>query len=131
MKQFLSNGTKTMEVVGCYNYTYNYGRGKEVLRVSFDSDKYDFQSCLDFITNRQEFTQYETMDDSVTDIKEMKMVNKYTYFLRDISSTYSQADHKFEFEVNRIDDVERATANNSKDIMDLAEMITLMYEASL
>lgn len=131
MKQYLSNGKEALEVLGCYNYTYNYGHGKEVLRVSFDSEKYDFQKCLDFLTNCNEFTQYETEDDTVTDVNKMKMVNKFTYFLRDTTSTYSQPEHRFEFEIDRIDDIERATADNSRDISNLAEMIAIMYEANL
>jgi len=125
-KLFLNNGTDTLPIISCYNYTYNFGEGKEVLRITFKMSDTSFDVARNFLTNREIFILSEEKEDGT-----LVKTGEFTHFTLDLIGTYNSNDDTINFEITRLGETTRTTLDNTNQITELELSMAMLYEGLL
>lgn len=104
----LKVNAKEFTVLQAYNFQYNFGEGKEVLRIKVSKNDHSYSELeTEFLNVTTDIEHYE---DNI-------LVNKYTGFNRDFKCNYSN--NEFDIEITKITQVELELAQTKADVIAL------------
>lgn len=109
-------GDLELELRSIYPYRYDYGKGREVLRLEVDADKHNFSEILKLKDNR---TDMEHIEGGV-------LKNVYQGYYTDFSCQYSNS--TYSVEITRCGDLEAKIRDLEKQVTDAQIALTEMYE---
>ena len=108
----LKLNAKEFTVLQAYNFQYNFGEGKEVLRIKVNKDNHSYAELETEFMNV--ITDIEHFEDDV-------LVNRYIGFSRDFKCNY--ASNTFEIEITKITQTELELARTKEDVIALQTVI--------
>lgn len=119
MKRQIRIGTTSFDANNVYPYRYDYGKGKQVLRIELQGDLYTFEAIKTALDNcTQTIEYYESMDDTVGGYV---LKNEYANYSLDFNCQY--ANGVYSVEITRLTEQEQDIEALNTAVSDLALML--------